>query len=201
MEEYKRQIGKLAVAQLCQVMGFSSISSQALDTLEEVMSLLIEKIGERAKLLAEHSNRTECNFLDTLQSLEVIQCTEEIITTWLSQNSEFTFCKNVKFYEDRQQVKKNIQPITYANNIPSFLPPFPPDHTYLFTPVPITRDMDAATLRSIKIKEKREIEERLSNIAGNTSMPSSSSSSLPTIIKNPYISLGLLQTTQHLINE
>lgn len=194
MEDYRRQIGKLAVAQLCQVSGFSSISSQALDTLEEVMRLLIEKIGERAKLLVEHSNRTECSFADALQALEVIQCTEENIHSWLSQQLELKFCKVVKF-PNVSNIKSQPQPVVYINNIPNYLPAFPPEHTYMFTPVPITRDMDAQTLRAIKIKEKREIEERLSHFTGN-------SMSNPAVhICNPYLSLGLLQTTQHLLKD
>ena len=195
MEDYKRQIGKVAVAQLCQVSGFSSISSQALDTLEEVMRLLIEKIGDRSKLLAEHSNRTECSFLDGLQALEVIQCSEDNVVAWLGQQSEFKFCRSVKFTSNSGS-KKPVLPITYTGNIPNFLPPFPPEHTYLFTHVPISRDMDAQTLRAIKIKEKREIEERLSSICGVTS-----SNTTTTANKNPYLNLGLMETTQHLMQE
>ena len=194
MEDYKRQIGKLAVAQLCQVMGFSSISSQALDTLEEVMSLIIEKIGERAKLLAEYSNRTECNFIDTLSALEVIQSSKDSIEVFLSQQQTFTFCRPIKFPKFSNQ-KRPSKPIVYENNIPSYLPSFPPNHTYLFTPVPITRNMDVGTLRAIKIKEKREIEERLASIIGGTPIPLTTSVNT----KNPYINLAVLPSTQHFI--
>jgi histone H3/H4 len=195
MEDYKRQVGKLAVAQLCQVMGFSCISSQALDTLEEVLRLLIEKIGERAKILAEHSNRTECNFLDTLKSLEVIDYTEENINVCLFQQPEFSFTRVIEFPSSGPvPVPK---PISYNHNIPTFLPPFPPDHTYLFTPVPITRNMDINTLRAIKIKEKREIEERLAGIIGeNISQPPT-----PVNIKNPYANLSVLPPTSRFIQD
>lgn len=197
MEEYKRQIGKLAVAQLCQIMGFSSISSQALDTLEEVARLLIEKVAERAKLIAEHSNRTECNFQDILQALEVISCSQDNILAYLSQHQEFSFAREIKFPSASARPKGNIKKIEYYNgNIPNFLPRFPPSHTYMFTPVPITRNMDAATLRAIKIKEKKEIEERLAGI--NTI---SSVSEQPMVISNPFINLGLRGTAKHLLDD
>lgn len=197
MEEYKRQIGKLAVAQLCQIMGFSSISSQALDTLEEVARLLIEKVAERAKLIAEHSNRTECNFQDILQALEVISCTQDTILSYLSQHHEFSFAREIKFPNSSPRPKGNIKKIEYFNgNIPNFLPAFPPSHTYMFTPVPITRNMDAATLRAIKIKEKKEIEERLAGISTVSSI-----NEQPMIINNPYINLGLRGTVKHLLED
>jgi histone H3/H4 len=196
MEDYKRQIGKLAVAQLSQVMGFSSISSQALDTLEEVLRLLIEKIGERAKMIAEHSGRTECNLLDILSSLEVIQCSVDTINSCATQGQEFTFARSVKFHSGVQDEKDKVKDIVYKDNIPNFLPHFPPAHTYMFTPVPITRNMDAATLRAIKIKEKREIEERLGGIIGNMA-----TTDTPIASKNPYVNLSILQNRRGLFSD
>ena len=197
MEEYKRTIGKLSVAQLCQIMGFSSISSQALDTLEEVARLLIEKVGDRAKLIAEHSHRTECNFFDILQALEVISCSDDTIKSYIAQHNEFNFAREIKFPKSAPKVKESPGMIKYnKHNIPSFLPDFPPEHTYMFTPVPITRNMDAATLRSIKIKEKKEIEERLAGIN------SSSHVSEPVLnLNNPFINLASRETSKHLLED
>ncbi|OMJ67697.1 hypothetical protein SteCoe_35074 [Stentor coeruleus] len=196
MEDYKRQIGKLAVAQLSQIMGFSSISSQALDTLEEVLHLLIEKIGERAKIIAEHSGRTECNLLDILSSLEVIQCSVDTINFCATQGQEFTFTRSIKFYSGIQDEKDKVKDIVYKDNIPNFLPNFPPTHTYMFTPVPIMRNMDSSTLRAIKIKEKREIEERLGSIIGNIV-----NTDTPIISKNPYVNLSILQNQRGLFSD
>jgi histone H3/H4 len=196
MEEYKRTIGKLSVAQLCQIMGFSSISSQALDTLEEVARLLIEKVAERAKLIAEHSHRTECTFLDILQALEVISCSEDTIKSYISQHNEFSFAREIRFPKPVPR-SKEIGLISYnKHNIPSFLPEFPPDHTYMFTPVPITRNMDAATLRAIKIKEKKEIEERLAGI--NSSSHSIEQAGNPS---NTFLNLTSKITTKHLLDD
>jgi histone H3/H4 len=195
MEDYTRQIGRLAVAQLCQIFGFSSISSQALDTLEEVLHLLIEKIGERAHLIAELSNRTECNILDVFSALEVIQSSQVAVSSYLSQSSDFAFARPVAFPENKPAASV-VKPISYEDNIPSFLPRFPPSHTYMFTAVPITRNMDAATLRAIKIKEKKEIEERLAGIIGGQSMQLD----VPVTNRNPYINLGLTKEVKHIFD-
>ncbi|CAG9333983.1 unnamed protein product [Blepharisma stoltei] len=201
-EDYKRQIGKLALCQLAQEMGFSSISSQALDTLEEVTELLIEKIGLRAKLIAEHTGRTECNIFDTSRALDVLQTNKEQLQHFLTnQIADIPFCReNIKFpIVPRLSPQEEIDVFYNDENIPNFLPPFPQDHTYLFTPVPVTRNMDPSELRILKNKEKREIEERLAELKAKTSEDKEDKRKDNN--SSPFLSLERINATSHFIED
>jgi hypothetical protein len=47
---------------------------------------------------------------------------------------------------------------------PAFLPPFPPQHTFSFTPVLSDRPKDAYTIQQLKTKQRRQIESSLTRI-------------------------------------
>mmetsp|Transcript_14240 Transcript_14240/g.20814 ORF Transcript_14240/g.20814 Transcript_14240/m.20814 type:complete len:201 (-) Transcript_14240:700-1302(-) len=166
-EEYGKKLNAIAIAQLAQELGFSSITSQALDTLQEVSVLLTKKLAYRAKLIAEHSGRTECNIVDTLQALSLLQLTPESIKQYMqSPSADLPFCReNIQFPYTPHLVPQEPKELTYtADNVPAFLPEFPPEHTYLFTKVPVTRDTDPSTVRAVRAKEKKLIEQRLAQL-------------------------------------
>lgn len=201
-EDYKRLVGKLALCQLAQEMGFSSISSQALDTLEEVMELLIEKIGLRAKQIAEHTGRTECNLFDTIRALDVLQTNKDQLQHFLSNPiADIPFCRdNIKFPSVPRLTPKDELVIKYdESNIPNFLPSFPPDHTYLHTPIPVIRNMDPAELRILKTREKKEIENRLAEML--TKPNDDKEEQQRDGINNPFLTIERVNTTSHFIED
>nr|GEV53042.1 transcription initiation factor TFIID subunit 8 [Tanacetum cinerariifolium]GEW26806.1 transcription initiation factor TFIID subunit 8 [Tanacetum cinerariifolium] len=69
-DEYGRAIGRVAVAQICQRVGFRSFSDNVLEGLADLALRYVKDLAKTAKFYANVANRTECNVFDVIQSLE-----------------------------------------------------------------------------------------------------------------------------------
>lgn len=171
-------------------MGFSSASSQAIDTLSDVTESLVSKISLKAKLLAEHSGRTEVNLVDIISALKVINISSRDIISYIRDTQvDLPFCHTHTAFPISPSLahEEPISSIIYnESNIPNFLPPFPDSHTYLFTPIPVSQTRDPETLRAIRANEKRQIEEKLASLLADEPMEIEQPGHAGT---NPFLSL------------
>ncbi|KAJ6738666.1 BROMODOMAIN TRANSCRIPTION FACTOR [Salix koriyanagi] len=69
-DEFARAIGKIAVAQMCESVGFQSFQQSALEKLTDVTTWYIWNIGKAAQLYANLAGRMEGNVFDVIQGLE-----------------------------------------------------------------------------------------------------------------------------------
>lgn len=158
--------------------------------------MLIKKIGRRAKLIAEHSCRVESNLVDTLRALETIGYSEaEIRQSLATPKVEVPFCREVPEFPVRAANPRSKSNYGYTeDNVPVFLPPFPAAHTYLHTPVPVSRSLDDESIKELRAKEKREIEELLAEISKEEGQDVEMGES-----RNPFLALGDIGHNQSLV--
>lgn len=69
-DEFAQSIAKIAVAQVCESVGFQGFQQSALDTFSDVACRYIKDIGKTANLYANSAGRTESNAFDIIQGLE-----------------------------------------------------------------------------------------------------------------------------------
>ncbi|KAL0461573.1 UNVERIFIED_CONTAM: Transcription initiation factor TFIID subunit [Sesamum latifolium] len=69
-DEFAQAIARIAVAQVCESLGFQSFQQSALDTLADVGVRYIRELGKTACAFANLANRSQCNVFDVIQGLE-----------------------------------------------------------------------------------------------------------------------------------
>lgn len=69
-DEFAQAIARIAVAQVCESLGFQSFHQSALDTLADVGVRYIREIGKTACSYANLANRSQSNVFDVIQALE-----------------------------------------------------------------------------------------------------------------------------------
>lgn len=149
---------------------------------------VIVNIGQKSLRYAQLCHRNEPNIHDVLSSLSEIGLDYTEFSKYLS---EFEYGLSLepfesgipKFPKDRpskllmreepkeqKEVQKEIMtPPTTTNpqepqKIPSFLPPFPPKHTYTYSPMFNERTKDQNSLQKMKTKQKRQLESSLTKL-------------------------------------
>ncbi|KAK9072804.1 hypothetical protein SSX86_009239 [Deinandra increscens subsp. villosa] len=70
VDEFGRCIAKVAVAQICERVGFDSCNDSALESLADIAIRFVRDLGKTAKFYANVANRTESNVFDVIQGLE-----------------------------------------------------------------------------------------------------------------------------------
>ncbi|XVF58442.1 hypothetical protein PTKIN_Ptkin07bG0067200 [Pterospermum kingtungense] len=69
-DDYALALAKVAVAQLCESVGFHSFQLSALETLSDIIVRYIYSIGKTANFHAYLAGRVEVNLFDVIQGLE-----------------------------------------------------------------------------------------------------------------------------------
>lgn len=70
IDDFAEAIARIAVAQLCESLGFQSFQQSALNTLSDVAVRYIRELGRTANYNANLANRSEGNAFDVIQGLE-----------------------------------------------------------------------------------------------------------------------------------
>ncbi|OIS98234.1 transcription initiation factor tfiid subunit 8 [Nicotiana attenuata] len=69
-DDFGRAISRIAVAQICESIGFESFNESALESLADVAIKYIIDLGKTASSGANLAGRTQCNVFDVIQGLE-----------------------------------------------------------------------------------------------------------------------------------
>ncbi|XP_039056866.1 transcription initiation factor TFIID subunit 8-like isoform X1 [Hibiscus syriacus] len=72
-DDFSLAIAKVAVAQVCESVGFQSFQDSALETLSDVTARYIYTLGKSATLSANLTGRLESNVFDVIQGLEELE--------------------------------------------------------------------------------------------------------------------------------
>ncbi|KAI3726166.1 hypothetical protein L1987_65963 [Smallanthus sonchifolius] len=78
-DEFTQAIGTIAVAQVCESVGFQGFQQSALDTLSDVVCKYVREIGKASSLYANLGGRTECNVFDIVQGLEDLNLSQGFV--------------------------------------------------------------------------------------------------------------------------
>ncbi|XP_050380905.1 transcription initiation factor TFIID subunit 8-like [Argentina anserina] len=152
-DDFARAISKIAVAQVCEIVGFQSFQLSALETLSDVAVQYICNIGKAAHLYANLSGRTDCNVFDIIRGLEdlsgaqgfagasdIHHClassgTIKEISQYVAEAEHVPFAYSLPCFpviKDRKLTPSFWQrgEETPGAHIPPWLPAFPEPHTY-----------------------------------------------------------------------
>ncbi|KGN58974.1 transcription initiation factor TFIID subunit 8 [Cucumis sativus] len=151
--EFVQEVSKIAVAQMCNSVGFQSFKESALDTLADIAIKYLHHLGKIATFYANLAGRIECNVFDIIRGLEELEQSQGFLGAWQSDHclANSGSVKNIVCYVNSVQeipfahplpcfsvIRKRESIPTFvqigetppSKHIPSWLPAFPDAHTY-----------------------------------------------------------------------
>ncbi|KAL2528675.1 Bromodomain transcription factor [Forsythia ovata] len=173
-DDFAQAIARIAVAQVCESLGYQSFQQSALDALSDVGVRYIRDIGKTAMSCANLANRNECNVFDVIQGLEDLGSVQGFsgasdinhclsgsgvvrdIIQYVDKAEEFPFAysfpnfpvvKERKLYPSFAQMGENPP----DEHIPGWLPKFPD---------PETLDLNSRDKKEAELAVEGRIEER-----------------------------------------
>ncbi|KAI4378720.1 hypothetical protein MLD38_016160 [Melastoma candidum] len=172
-DEFGRVAAKLAVAQICESLGFDGAHSSVIDALIDIVMRCLRAIGKSSVFYANLSGRTQSNVFDVLRAFEDLGVS-------ISNDPAMEFldyaesCKEVPFISPIPQFpivrdgRKLIIPSFSqmsepppGKHIPSWLPALPDPHTYKCTPIWKERKSDARNDKIEQARQRRKAERSL----------------------------------------
>ncbi|PIN11168.1 putative bromodomain transcription factor [Handroanthus impetiginosus] len=185
---FGRAISRIAVAQVCESIGFEGFKESALDSLADIAIRYICDLGKASRFYASVAGRTECNVFDIVQGLEDLGIPQgfsgasEIhtdcvvssgamreIRDYVETAEEIPFAQPVPQFPVRREPKRipsfsQMGETPSFKHIPAWLPAFPDPHTYVRTPVWNERVSDPRTDKIELARQHRKAERSLLNL-------------------------------------
>lgn len=181
---FGRAIARIAVAQICESLGFNSIQQSALDALSDVAVRYICDLGRTSHFYANLAGRTGCSVFDVLQGLEELGSTQGFssasdvhhclvnsgvvrdLTQYVSIADEAPFARSIPHFPIAHHRKltptfSQIGEPPTGKHIPDWLPAFPDPHTYIHTPVWDEKASDPRTGKIEQARQRRKAERSL----------------------------------------
>lgn len=114
--EFSLAISKIAVAQICESVGFQSVQQSALETLSDITARYVENLGKTAQSNANLAGRAECNAFDIIHGLEELGS-----GLGFSGASDIDHClANSGIVRDIIQYVADRDDVPFAYSLPSF---------------------------------------------------------------------------------
>lgn len=186
-DDFARAIAKIAVAQVCESVGFPIFQQSALNTLSDVAVRYIREIGKTANNYSNLAGRAESNVFDIIQGLEdlgswqgfsgasdIDRClagsgvVQEIIQ-YVGESEEIPFAYSIPEFpvvKDRNPNPSFGQggETLPDDHIPPWLPVFPDPQAFLNSPSGNDRELDTQMVEIKHGKEQRKVEQSLLNL-------------------------------------
>ncbi|PIM97876.1 putative bromodomain transcription factor [Handroanthus impetiginosus] len=188
-DEFVQAIARIAVAQICESVGFQSFQQSALDSLADVGVRHIREIGISACYYANLANRSQCNVFDVIQGLEDLGSVQGFagasdvnhalsgsgvvrdIIHYVGKEEEVPFAYSIPVFP---VVKERTLDPSFAQanenppdeHIPSWLPKFPDPKTYTDLSSGNEKDSETEVVNKIQQVEEqhRKVERPLPNV-------------------------------------
>ncbi|XP_052173068.1 transcription initiation factor TFIID subunit 8 [Diospyros lotus] len=183
-DEFGRAVSRIAVAQVCESVGFESFNESALEALTDIAVRYLRDLGKTASFYANLAGRTECNVFDVVQGLEDLGS-----SSGFAGASEIRNCitgsgmvkELVEYVENAEEIPF-AQPVPHFpvmrtrtmipsffqmgetppfKHIPPWLPAFPDPHTYIHTPTWNERETDPRADKIELARQRRKAERSL----------------------------------------
>uniref|UniRef100_A0A7C9DVN2 Transcription initiation factor TFIID subunit 8 n=1 Tax=Opuntia streptacantha TaxID=393608 RepID=A0A7C9DVN2_OPUST len=183
-EDYGRAVAKVAVAQICEGVGFEAVKQSALVALSDIAVRYICDLGKSASSYASLAGRSEVSLFDIVKGLENLGSSGD-----LSGSSEVDHCvmesgvlkEMAEFVGTLEETPfalsiPQFPVIKYPRGIPKFshmgevpngrhippwLPAFPDPHTYIQSPIWKERKTDPRTDKVEQVRQRRKAERSL----------------------------------------
>ncbi|XP_044467558.1 transcription initiation factor TFIID subunit 8-like [Mangifera indica] len=186
-DDFAQAIAKIAVAQVCERVGFQTFQQSALGTLSEIAVRYVHNIGEAAHFYANLAGRTEVNAFDIFQGSEELGSTQgfsgasDIDHCLTSSGVVRELIQYVNEVQDiplvysipRFPVVKDRKPTSSFlqigeeppdEHIPPWLPAFPDPQTYLQLPTQNEKETDSETEKIELGRQQRKMEMSMLNL-------------------------------------
>ncbi|XP_078430151.1 transcription initiation factor TFIID subunit 8-like [Wolffia australiana] len=181
---FGRAIARVAVAQICESLGFFSVQHSALDALSDVAIRYVCDLGQTSRFYSNLAGRTHSNVFDVLQGLEELGSSQGFsgasdvhhclvnsgivrdLAQYVEIADEAPFARSIPRFPVAHKCKI---PASFAQSgeqavgkhIPDWLPVFPDPHTYVHTPVWDERAADPKTAKIEQARQRRRAEKSL----------------------------------------
>ncbi|XP_031249179.1 transcription initiation factor TFIID subunit 8-like [Pistacia vera] len=186
-DDFAQAIAKIAVAQVCERVGFQTFQQSALGTLSEIAVRYIHHIGKTAHFYANLAGRTEVNAFDIFQGLEDLGSTQGFLGAsdidhcltssgvvreliqYVNEVQEIPFAYSIPRFpvvKDRKLSSSFLQigEEPPDEHIPAWLPAFPDPQTYLQLPTRNGRETDSETEKIELGRQQRKMEMSMLNL-------------------------------------
>ncbi|KAF5750412.1 transcription initiation factor TFIID subunit 8 [Tripterygium wilfordii] len=183
-DEFGRAVSKVAVAQICQSVGFQGFKESALDALADITIRYLRDQGKAARFNANLAGRTECNLFDVIQGLEDLKFTQGFpagssggsclvssgimkeVTEFVWSSDEIPYAQPLPRFptiRSRRLIPSFVQmsETPPGKHIPTWLPAFPDPHTYVHTPMWNERATDPRADKIEQARQRRKAERAL----------------------------------------
>ncbi|KAI3777011.1 hypothetical protein L1987_46804 [Smallanthus sonchifolius] len=115
-DEFVQAIARIAVAQVCESVGFQGFQQSALDTFSNVACKYVSEIGKVSGFYAGLAGRTECNVFDVVQGLEDLNLSQGFV----GASDRDSCLSGSGIVKDLSQYVNLSEEIAFAYSIPSF---------------------------------------------------------------------------------
>ncbi|TYI58866.1 hypothetical protein E1A91_D11G392100v1 [Gossypium mustelinum] len=204
-DDFGRSVSKIAVAQICESVGYQGCKESALEALADISIRYLCDLGKNASFHANLAGRTECNVFDITRALEdlgdshgfpgaseVGNClvgsgTVREIVQFVDTKEEIPFAQPVpKFPVVRNQKLipsfEHMKETPSGKHTPSWLPAFPDPHTYNHTPMWNERGSDPCADKIEQARQRRKAERALLRLQQRLVCNSSTGTSSSTVL-------------------
>ncbi|KAF5766114.1 putative bromodomain associated domain, histone-fold protein [Helianthus annuus] len=115
-DEFAQAIARIAVAQVCESVGFQGFQQSALDTFSDVACKYVREIGKVSSFYADLAGRTECNVFDVVQGLEDLNLSQGFV----GASDRDSCLVGSGIVKDLSQFVNLSEEIGFAYSVPSF---------------------------------------------------------------------------------
>lgn len=186
-DDYARGVSKIAVAQICEGVGFEAIKQSALEAFSDIAVRYICDLGKSASCYANLAGRSESNFFDILKAFEDFgynnnnnnesnNIVKQMMLSDISaeEDNEIPFVQPIprfpipvnKFPGRLNNCPSFLQmgETSGCKHIPDWLPAFPDRHTYVHSPMWNHRKFDLRIDKGGQARQRRKAERSLLNL-------------------------------------
>lgn len=206
-DEFGRAVSKVAVAQICESVGFQGFKESALDSFADIAIRYLRDLGKMANYYANLAGRTESNVFDIVRGLEdleslqgfsgaaeVTHClagsgTVKGLIQYVGTAEEIPFAQPLPRFpvmKDRRLIPsfEQMGETPPSKHLPNWLPAFPDPHTYIHSPMWNERKTDPREDKIEQARQRRKAERSLLSLqqrllCNGSAPPASASTSVP----------------------
>ncbi|XP_076929173.1 uncharacterized protein LOC143593428 [Bidens hawaiensis] len=181
-DDFAQAVARIAVAQICESIGFQGFQESALETLSAVACRYIREIGKASGFYADLAGRTECNVFDVIQGLEDLNLSQGFvgasdrdnclsgsgivkeISQYVNLTEEIGFAYSVPSFpisKERKSTPSFLQAgeTPPTDDIPFWVPKFPDPETY--TKSNLASSAEETQIQPDKIDQEQKVLEPL----------------------------------------
>ncbi|CAK5091901.1 unnamed protein product [Meloidogyne enterolobii] len=164
-----KRILSQSIAAICQISGFTSIQSSALDVLTALAHKYLTQICGSGRELCEHTGRSIITpgdaFMAIISSGIDVQKFPEFLQSIKKAKPPPQFTVKSQSPVKSPPLLRISDPRPHPSYFPNFLPPFPDPHTYIHTEVKDDIDNTYEKVRCLTAANRRDTEKSLINYA------------------------------------